>query len=181
MADQRKQPGYVMAVLALLGVFSLPQVLKLPEGGSTQPEPEKAAAAPKGEGDDEDSEEPIHDLKPLIDYLSHDGSPPKKTKDLADFLDTKLKRTKVHCLVVALPAPIESIASARFDEYLDVVQRAIELQGYILDRSLLPWRRISNDAATPADSTTKIVAGGKELGLRSRRQAPPNQERVGPG
>ena len=72
------------------------------------------------------------------------------------YLSQELCDTKVYCLIITLPDPVESIASGRFDESLDVVQRAVELQGYILDRTLLPWKPSPPEKGSPAEAQIKV-------------------------
>ena len=168
MADQRKQPGFVMAILALLGVFSLPQIVKSPDHGRRnllRSHPLPAPGAADG-GDGPEPEDPdIRTLKPLIEYLAQGETPSLKKEDLACFLCENLPNTNsnVYSLIITLPDPVQSVASGRFDEELDVVQRAIELQGYILDRSRLPWKKPPQDSSGPADTTTTVRQGKQPL------------------
>ncbi len=164
MPDQRKQPAFVMAILALLGVFSLPQLVKSPDAGNPPPASESSASSTpdSGDGEDEPKDSDVRNLKPLVDYLSNGGSPPATKDALARYFSSQLPGTNVYCLVVCLPAPVGSVASGRFDEYLDVVQRAIELQGYILDRTLLPWKTESSEKNAPADTVTKLQLRGED-------------------
>ena len=149
MPNERKQPGFVVAILALLGVFSLPQFVKSPERGSARPP--TASNQSSGPSSDDDAEpgtdRDVRSLKPLVDFLSSDARKLKTKDDLACFLCENLTepKTNVYCLIVTLPNPVRSVASGRFDEDLDVVQRAIELQGYVLDGSRLPWKIASQD------------------------------------
>ena len=147
-----------MALLALLGVSSLPQFLKSPESGGKPASAEpKATAAAASESDAAGAEEPhVRDLQPLLDYLSEGDDRQVKQKELASFLRERLCHTNVHCLIITLPDPVESVASGRFDESLDIVQRAIELQGYILDRTLLPWKSSSAGTTDAADRSTNV-------------------------
>jgi hypothetical protein len=166
MENERKQQPFLVAFLAAFGLISLPQVMKLQQRdtppnlqGSQSSRPVTGAAA----GQDRNSaERHSEDLLPLLDYLS-DGSPRELertlherlrdyTKQRSEDKKSKAEPPNIHTLVVSLPDPVASAASPRFDEYLDVLQRAIELQGYVLDRVLLPWK-----AADPEDTTRKTA------------------------
>ena len=156
MDDNKKPPGFVVAIFALLGLFSLPQVIKAPDGGTPRLSADRNSAGSTVSGREPDDNEDAdrRDLKPLLDYLS-DGQPePRKPPELKKYLREKLRETKVHCLLITLPSPVESVASARFDEFLDVVQRAVELQGYTLDRSRLPWTKTAQSEEATSNRTT---------------------------
>jgi hypothetical protein len=79
MAEQRRQPAFLAAVLALLGVYTLPQAFKMSDDGAPAPQSERSAAAAAGEsalaGDEKEPSRRI--LKPLIDYLSDGQSAPE--------------------------------------------------------------------------------------------------------
>ena len=180
MPEQPKQSGFIVAVLAVLGLFSLPQVLKVPDGGSSHSRAEKNVGESRDNSDDEVEEGHRRDLKPLLEYLSNGEPRSTRTADLSSQLRDQLSDTRVHCLVITLPDPIESVASSRFDEYLDVVQRAVELQGYVLDRSLLPWRRKAGSPGGPADRVTKLRVGDRDL-LTVETTTPSKENEVRPG
>ncbi len=183
MDEKHKQPGFLVALLALLGLFSLPQVVKLQDGGVEATAQERSAeaggsAAAETAGEiDRDRQ----DLKPLLDYLRARENTASERPDLKRYLREKLGQTRVDCLVITLPDPVESVASARFDEYLDVVQRAVELQGYILDRSLLPWKPAAGRSEPPPDRTTTVRAFGLELGIKVSTSTPVPEAHAQPG
>lgn len=113
MDDKQKTPGIVVAIFALLGLFSLPQVIKSPDGPTPRLAVEKNSTSSTVSGpeadDDEDADR--RDLRPLLDYLS-DGQPePSRPPELKKYLREKLRETKVHCLLITLPNPVESVAS----------------------------------------------------------------------
>jgi hypothetical protein len=180
--EQNKQPGFVMAILALLGVFSLPQVLKLHDDGSTPAEAEKVVSSARSGGlVEDDNEETVRNLGPLIEYLSNGKHRPTKNETLESFFCQALCGTTVRSLVITLPNPIESVASARFDEYLDVVQRAVELQGYVLDRSILPWKETTESSNEPPDRTTGLQVLGVDVPIKVVTTTPskPKEDRPG--
>jgi hypothetical protein len=170
MPDQKRQPAFVMAILALLGVASLPTFLKSPDVGSKSAAVESpadvgttaGASSSTNPGEPAPDEPHVRDLKPLLEYLADNKPLPVKNQDLGKYLSDHLDNTNVYCLVITLPDPIESTASGRFDEYLDVVQRAIELQGFILDRSLLPWKSSAGDKGSSAASSHKVQLPNKK-------------------
>ena len=183
MDDKQKLPGFVVAIVALLGLFSLPQVINPPDGGTPRPSPDKNVARSAGsvrEQDDEEDED-RRDLKPLLDYLS-DGLPePPKPPNLEKYVHEKAGETRVHCLLITLPDPVESTASARFDEFLDVVQRAVELQEYTLDRYLLPWKKPAQSEEAPSDRVTTVQVLGVNLGVTALTTTPTKPKEHRPG
>jgi hypothetical protein len=48
------------------------------------------------------------------------------------------------CLIACVPHPTDSISGDYFDGLVDAIQRAVETQGYVLDRYYYPWP--GNDA-----------------------------------
>ena len=114
MDQIQKQPGFIVAILALLGLFSLPQVIKPPDAGTPRVSPDKQTASLAAPGDDKDdlADADRRDLKPLLDYL-WDGQPkPSQPPDLRAYLCEKLCDTQVHCLLITVPEPVASVASA---------------------------------------------------------------------
>jgi hypothetical protein len=180
MPDQKKQPAFVMMILALFGLFSLPQLLKSPDGGSAGPGPEASfstTSTVSTDADHADVDDDVRDLTPLIDYLWHGKSRPSTKDKLPAFLHDRLFDTDVYCLIATVPDPVGSVVSGRFDEYLDVIQRAIELQGYVLDRSLIPWKADSSEKSAPADSVTKLQVRGKDTAVSLQTAGPPQQRK----
>ena len=194
MNDLKKQPGFVVAILAMIGLFSLPHLVGTQDGATATRSLEKSVTVPRvvPYHDDEEKNQDLRDLKPLLDYLA-DGDPADSLpedanqdvirkylrKQLPDIGDRET--SALQCLLITLPDPVASVASARFDEFLDVVQRAIELQGYILDRSLLPWKTASPGSSAPPDRTTRIRNGLIDLGIQATSTTPPQPKVERPG
>ena len=112
MPDQSKQPAFVVAILALLGVASLPTFFTSPDAGSKSAAVESpaAAATTAAASSSADSGEftpdapHVRDLKPLLEYLADDDPLPVKDQDLADYLrDHLAPPTSIawssHCLI----------------------------------------------------------------------------------
>jgi hypothetical protein len=74
MDDQRKRPPYLIAVLAAMGVLSLPQAVKMQQGSPSPTPAEKniaKLASGSAEADETHAGNPhCRDLKPLLEYLS---------------------------------------------------------------------------------------------------------------
>ena len=156
MDDKRQKPGLLVALLAMLGIYSLPQVAKM-QGSEPVVRRHDAEIIRSWHGvpeAEEPQERDRRDLRPLLEFLAEGDAKPSDTADLHEYLDRKLSR--VRCLVVTVPDPVESVASTRFDEFLDVVQRGIELQEFVLDRTLLPWEPATKDRESALDRTSRI-------------------------
>ncbi len=181
MDDKRQKPGLLVALLAMLGIFSLPQVVKM-QGNEPVVRPRDADMTRSWHGvpeAEEPQERDRRDLRPLIEFLAEGEAKPSDTADLHEYLDRKL--SQVRCLVVTVPDPVESVASARFDEFLDVVQRGIELQEFVLDRTLLPWEPATKDRESALDRTSRIRWDrlGLDFQIDTTRLA--RQDRARPG
>ena len=90
---------------------------------------------------------------PLLGFAAFRSSPGAVPSDLNSLLKS-LGGVTVESLIVTLPDPEESRFRYQFDRELDCIQRAVESQGYVLDRYELPWSsgpRLSA-AATKAKS-----------------------------
>ena len=131
MDEKRRQPAFIVAILALLGAASLPQVMKT-QGDSTHTNPQEKTVTVSGTSplqEEEEDNRDRRDLRPFLDYLSDGHAEASTGDDLKDYIRTRLgeirgvDRSSVHCLVITLPDPVASVASVRFDEFLDVVQR----------------------------------------------------------
>ncbi len=62
---------------------------------------------------------------------------PRTLKGVLEKLDEAA--IPVSALVVTVPDPVDSILDYAFDRALDAVQRAVRVDGYLLDRYSLPW------------------------------------------
>ncbi len=199
MDDQRKRPPYLIALLAAMGLLSLPQAVKMQQGATQTAAAEKnAAKAPRtpADADEPPGQNPhCRDLKPLLEYLADGMTACSSDEKLSSYLNQHsipgndqalASDPSVHCLVVSLPNPVESAASGRFDEYLDVLQRAIEQQGFVLDRIALPWKAASGEAEAPKipNSAGKLRAGlelklGLDIKVETESPAQPPDDRPG--
>jgi hypothetical protein len=198
MDEKKRQPAFVIAILALLGATSLPQMMRsqggIPPPGLQQKEAAQPPARAAGPIEVEEKDADRRDLGPLLQYLSEGGTGAVGAGDLRRCLAAKYpaippkhrkdrlaKDPSVHCLIVTLPEPVASVASARFDEFLDIVQRAVELQGFILDRSHLPWQPVRPGPAGPPDRVTRVHTGGIGLELQVETTASPEPRYGRPG
>jgi hypothetical protein len=166
--------------MALFGFFSIPYVKKLQDGGTpSNPQDKAATAARAAQDEDEHEQADYQDLRPLVNYLSDGGSSQPKPSDLKAMIRDKVPRAK--CLVVTLPQPVAGVMSYRFDELLDVVQRAAERRGYTLDRSHMPWHSDQQGAGASADGTSHLRVDriGLDLKIEANVHSKPKRPRPG--
>ena len=101
MDSKRRQPGFVVVLLALLGFFSLPHVMKLQDGGTpSNPQDKTQTTARAVHDEEEDEHDDFQDLRPLLDYLSDGKARQPKRYDLKATIRAKLPNVK--CLVITL-------------------------------------------------------------------------------
>jgi len=129
----------------LLGVFAVGSPIGEPAAKKKEPEKKEviAEAAPfQISGKDP--------LKPVYDfYATHDG----KWNPEED-LRRHLHNYQVEFLITTVPDPIDTPYGYAFDQVVDAVQRAVEKKdGYILDRSWLPWEIDKRPKAKTDDKT----------------------------
>ncbi len=75
---------------------------------------------------------------------------PRTLKGVLEKLDEAA--IPVSALVVTVPDPVDSILDYAFDRTLDAVQRAVRVDGYLLDRYSLPWLdRVTGPGGADAD------------------------------
>ncbi len=180
--------------------MAFPQLLRI--SGTSSPsqaqEDTGAISADTASAIPEENDPDCRDLRPLLQYLSIGYGGVSNAGQLRELLsrtfptitpperhsaapERPIKDPSVHCLMVTLPDPVASVASARFDELLDIVQHAVELQGFVLDRSRLPWRPSSSAASSPAGQIARGRLGGIGLEVRLDSTASPQAKEGRPG
>ena len=144
-------------VMFVVMVLTLTTIL----GGPSSPQPTPPAASkkdgetknetPDGDGtstlaNDRTYGDKIAALKPLWSYLGING------KDFASSTDRRearmdqipsvmngINRVELNVLIATLPDPLDTGSKFEFDMGLEAIQKAIESEGYILDRFDNPW------------------------------------------
>lgn len=121
-----------LLLTGLLGVFAV----GVPQTGSNTP---TSAAKKEEKKDDAITSRVAYDdpLKPVFDFhKSHDH----RTLTPAEEIRRNIHGYQTEFLIATVPDPIDSPYGHAFDQTVDAIQRAIEKKdGYILDRSWLPW------------------------------------------
>jgi len=134
MADIEKSaktmPLPWIIISGMLGMFAI----NVPNPGATPPKADDKKPAVVGAAPSHaTSREP---LKPIFDFYATHDSRWNPEKDLKE----GLHGYKTEFMIVTVPDPIDSPFGYAFDQVIDAVQRAVERKdGYLLDRSWLPW------------------------------------------
>ncbi|MCE9534212.1 MAG: hypothetical protein K8T89_24295, partial [Planctomycetes bacterium] len=151
MADSEKSsksaPLPWVIISGLLGVFAIGTPVANSPSTSKVAEEKKAGEPVPFRFSGKDPLKPVYDF-----YATHDGR-----WDPEEDLRRNLHNYQVEFLIVTVPDPVDTPYGYAFDQVVDSVQRAIEKKdGYILDRSWLPWEldkkpAKSDDKETPAN------------------------------
>ena len=78
--------------------------------------------------------------------------PRRRTLDPEEEIRRNIHGYKTEFLIATVPDPIDSAYGYAFDQVVDAIQRAVEKKdGYILDRSWLPWELDRKAKPKPGD------------------------------
>jgi hypothetical protein len=132
-SESKSTPLPWVVLSGILGIFAI--------GTPASNPPALPKAAEKKDAPEKGESAPFHlsgknPLKPVYDfYATHDGEW-RPEEDLR----RRLHNYDVEFLIATVPDPLDSPYGHAFDQVVDAVQRAVEKKdGYILDRSWLPW------------------------------------------
>lgn len=133
MADAEKAPKAMplpwILISGMLGLFAV----SVPNPGTAPKAEDKKPAVVEAVPARITSREP---LKPIFDFYNTHDSRWNPEKDLKEGMHAY----KTEFMIVTVPDPIDSPFGYAFDQVVDAVQRAVERKdGYLLDRSWLPW------------------------------------------
>jgi len=112
------------------------------------------------------SQDALEALEPLYRFLNVDRVP-RSLEELSGLLEGY----HVTTLIATISDPKESRLSYDFDMGLEAIQRAIESQGYTLDRFRLPW--LEGDAGGPTSGTSAAGTSSAATLVRGRHQRQP--------
>jgi len=160
MDDRKSQPLFLVVLLAVLGLSTLPRglpsdnsasksaALKVAGGADTTRDSLATATGPRTfENPD------LGILGPILD-LTNDGSRPRISErvqppqfdnvgreELANEIvaRTRARRGTVRAMIALLPDPVRTSASQDFDSQLDGIERAAEAAGFVLAQYWFPW------------------------------------------
>ncbi len=163
--DKRRGNGFAVLLVALLGLLGIRAAVPDSSTGD-RARARQGRADQKARGDDESAPGPTAAESgpfwpPVIDFRgaavrTNRAAPPEASAGWRRCLDlTPPAPTGEHArrqddspdvdgwesrfLIACLPNPDESSSRDRFDSLVDAIQRAVETQGYVLDRFYYPW------------------------------------------
>jgi hypothetical protein len=152
--------GGATPVLALVLILATTVgVLNLPSGSrdeSSTTETNKQAEAPRpssGPAAKAGVADALEALEPLQRFLDLESTP-ATLEELAG----RLSGYRVTTLIASLSDPKESRLGYDFDMALEAIQRAIESEGYTLDRSRFPWLEAATGPAPAGAAATAPAA-----------------------
>ena len=168
----RGQAPVVALVLILATTVGMLNLSPRPGGGSSSAEAAPKGAEPAGflAGPPPRAEtaDVLETLEPLLRFLNL-GATPGSLDELAGALGGY----RITTLIASISDPKDSRLGYDFDMATEAIQRAIESEGYTLDRFRFPWL----DPGSPT-GTGPSPAGGRTRG-RPRR-SPPRRPRPPP-
>jgi hypothetical protein len=152
MSANRLSSWVWVGVAAAAAVFLA--VLPKTTGRSDKPEAAKPAEKESAKRDKRLRRELGGPLTPVWDYFypAEPPAPPAAGGGPPDWPAEdrwKERDTSIQLLIATVPDPVESGFGYLFDQVIEAVQRALETQGYVIDRAWLPWPRPG--AKTPAE------------------------------
>jgi hypothetical protein len=147
----------LVAVLAFFGFRALPSAPG-ETGGKAQTPGRDAAVTPNPASELADSG--AADFRqPLIDfYTSSTGKKRERENEghpWPSFPD--VPEWESNFLIALVADPIDSSFGYQFDAAVDAIQRAVETQGYVLDRPYYPWPQPSSAAKTSEASSASTL------------------------
>ncbi len=158
MDDRKSQPLFVVLLLALVGMFTLPRGLSPDNSSSKSAAPKAAAAANPANQPTTTAPQALENpdlaiLGPLF-YLTNDGSTPRVMdrakrpqfdrvgrQDLVQQIcdRTRLRSGSIQAMIALLPDPVRTSASQDFDSHVDSIMCAAEAAGFVLALHRFPW------------------------------------------
>ena len=179
MAVKERDNGLTAVLLLVLaGAIAAPFAVNReasPDQTARPAPPAATAASPPGTTP---SKTPRDVAGPLLAEFFPAGERlgPRTTAEVVDAL--REKGIAVSALVVTLPDPVDSVLDYAFDRSLDALQRALRVDGFLLDRYSLPWF----DGAPRAGRSEPDESGqsGRAPGALLFRKVTPGAKGSGP-
>src|SRR5271166_5514343 len=169
LASRGQAPVLALVVMlaATVGALNLAQV---PPAASPPPGPTAPAANPSAPSAPPSptavSQDALEALEPLYRFLNLDRVP-RSLEELGGLLEGY----HVTTLIATISDPKESRLSYDFDLGMEAIQRAIESEGYTLDRFRLPW--LDGDAGGLPSGISAAGTSSAATLVRGRHQRQP--------
>src|SRR5271165_2127066 len=166
LASRGQTPALALVLIlaATVGAYNLSS---RPGGGPSSPDgapkPADASGALSGPPPHADVGDALEALEPLLRFLNL-GRTPASLEELA----AALGGYRVTTLIASLSDPTDSRLGYDFDMATEAIQRAIESEGYTLDRFRFPW--IDSGARPPRQH---CATGSRQSRTRFRAERTP--------
>ena len=155
----RGQAPMIALVLILATTFGLFNLSSRPGGGTSATDasvrPAESTTAPSGVALKPGAADAIEALEPLERFLNLSTSP----STLEEFA-AKLEGYRVTTVIASISDPRDSRLGYDFDMATEAIQRAIESEGYTLDRFRFPWLDSGSPPAAGPPAPTPAVGTG---------------------
>ena len=144
----RGQAPVIALVLILATTMGMLNLSPRQGGGSAatdaNPRPPEAATGLPGPAPKAGAADALEALEPLLRFLNLDTTP-GSLEELAGALDGY----RITTLIASISDPKDSRLGYDFDMAIEAIQRAIESEGYTLDRFRFPWLDRPRDRSGP--------------------------------
>src|SRR5271166_3510220 len=170
LASRGQTPALALVLIlaATVGAYNLSS---RPGGGPSSPDgapkAAEASGALSGPPPHADVGDALEALEPLLRFLNL-----KTTPASLEELAAALGGYRVTTLIVSLPDPTDSRLGYDFDMATEAIQRAIESEGYTLDRFRLPWLDSGSPARPGNTSQPPVTTPGPGSASGSAPNAP---------
>src|SRR5271165_3115267 len=168
LASRGQTPALALVLIlaATVGAYNLSS---RPGGGPSSPDgapkPADASGALSGPPPHADVGDALEALEPLLRFLNLERTP-ASLEELA----AALGGYRVTTLIASLSDPTDSRLGYDFDMATEAIQRAIESEGYTLDRFRFPWL----DSGSPPAAGASPPGGSPVAAPAPARPAPVN-------
>ena len=162
----------VLILAATVGAYNLSsRPGGAPSSADGAPKPAEASGALSGPPPHANVADALEALEPLLRFLNLERTP-ASLEELA----AALGGYRVTTLIASLPDPTDSRLGYDFDMATEAIQRAIESEGYTLDRFRFPWL----DSGSPArpGNTSQPALASPGPGSGSAAGSAPNAPRT---
>jgi hypothetical protein len=157
-AEKPKTPLPWLILTGLLGVFAVgvPQASS-PSATTAKKEEKKEADALAPQTASLDDSEKRPSLVPIFDF--HKTTTDHGLLKPLDQIQQQVHGYQTEFLIATVPDPVDSPYGHAFDQVVDAIQRAVEKKdGYVLDRSWLPWDVDRKAKPKPGDPPSNLRA-----------------------
>jgi hypothetical protein len=169
------------------GIAVLAAIVAFQSKAQLENEPKSVSATtsvsnPSTEPADAADKEPLTPVYEIFETHARDctselpgGARPERSRTQANANPWDTSRlphdASFRCLIATVPDPVDSRFDYLFDQVVESLQRAVESEGFVVDRAWLPWRQTSGTTA----KITRSRLFERQPGLIIFRQSSPDR------